>query len=647
MANKSFYITTPIYYPSAKLHIGHAYCTTIADAMARFKRLAGYDVFFLTGSDEHGQKIQQAAEKEGITPIEYVDKIVAGFQALWKRLHISNDDFLRTSEPRHHRVVQEFFRRAKAKGDVYKGEYTGLYCTPCESYWTELQLDEDGCCPDCHRPVEKVSEEAYFFKLSNYADRLLKHIEENPDFIRPTSRRNEMISFIQRGLDDLCISRTSFDWGIPVPDDEKHVIYVWFDALTNYVTAAGFFDDPEKFKKFWPADVHLVGKEIVRFHSIIWPAILMSLDLPLPKQIYGHGWLIVDGDKMSKSKGNVVDPNLLIDEFGADAIRYFLLREIALGQDGNFSRDALIGRINADLANDLGNLLHRTLNMIGKFQNGVIEAATTKNETDAALIADAAELLAAYESGMENMEISPVMKKLWAFIGRANKYIDETAPWALAKDAAKKAELATVMYNLAESLRVISVLISPFMPETAPKIWAQLGMTGDIWDVRLDAVKAWGGLPAGQHIGQAEPIFPRIEVEKEEQPAKQEKQKAAQKQEKKVEKAEAGAEGVITIDDFKKTELRVAEVVAAERVPKTDKLMKLTLSLGEETREVVSGIADVYTAEELVGKHVILVANLKPAKLRGIVSHGMVLAASDGEKLRLIETDMPAGSVVR
>ncbi|MBO6209829.1 MAG: methionine--tRNA ligase, partial [Schwartzia sp.] len=393
MANKSFYITTPIYYPSAKLHIGHAYCTTIADAMARFKRLAGYDVFFLTGSDEHGQKIQQAAEKEGVTPIEYVDKIVAGFQALWQRLHISNDDFLRTSEPRHHRVVQEFFRRAKAKGDVYKGEYTGLYCTPCESYWTDLQLDEDGCCPDCHRPVQQVSEEAYFFKLSNYADKLLKHIKENPDFIRPTSRRNEMISFIERGLDDLCISRTSFDWGIPVPDDEKHVIYVWFDALTNYVTAAGFFDDPEKFKKFWPADVHLVGKEIVRFHSIIWPAILMSLDLPLPKQIYGHGWLIVDGDKMSKSKGNVVDPNLLIDEFGADAIRYFLLREIALGQDGNFSRDALIGRINADLANDLGNLLHRTLNMIGKFQNGVIEAATTKNETDEALIADAAELL--------------------------------------------------------------------------------------------------------------------------------------------------------------------------------------------------------------------------------------------------------------
>ncbi len=645
MASKSFYITTPIYYPSAKLHIGHAYCTTIADAMARFKRLAGYDVFFLTGSDEHGQKIQQAAEKEGVTPIEYVNKIVAGFQALWKRLHISNDDFLRTSEPRHHRVVQEFFRRAKAKGDVYKGEYTGLYCTPCESYWTELQLDENGCCPDCHRPVQQVSEEAYFFKLSNYADRLLKHIEENPDFIQPVSRRNEMISFIKQGLDDLCISRTSFDWGIPVPDDEKHVIYVWFDALTNYVTAAGFFDDPEKFKKFWPADVHLVGKEIVRFHSIIWPAILMSLDLPLPKQIYGHGWLIVDGDKMSKSKGNVVDPNLLIDEFGADAIRYFLLREIALGQDGNFSRDALIGRINADLANDLGNLLHRTLNMIAKFQDGVIEAATTKNETDDALIGDAWEMVSGYEAGMEKMAISPVIRRLWTFIGRANKYIDETAPWALAKDPTKKAELATVMYNLAESLRVISILISPFMPETAPKIWAQLGMTKDFASVRLDDVKnGWGGLPAGQHIGEAEPLFPRIETEKEETPAKPEKTKTAPKQEKKTETAESG---VITIDEFKRTELRVAEVTAAERVPKTDKLMKLTLTLGDETREVVSGIADTYTAEELVGKHVILVANLKPAKLRGIVSHGMVLAASDGEKLRLIETDMPAGSVVR
>ena len=374
MTRKSFYITTPIYYPSAKLHIGHAYCTTIADAVARFKRLTDHDVFFLTGSDEHGQKIQQKAEEEGVTPIAYVDKIVAGFQGLWQKLHISNDDFIRTTEERHQRVVQEVFRRIYEKGDIYKGKYKGLYCTPCESYWTERQL-ADGKCPDCGREVAEVEEDAYFFKMSHYADRVLAYIEENPDFIQPVSRRNEMINFIKQGLEDLCISRTSFDWGIPVPIAPDHVIYVWFDALTNYLTPIGFLDDPEKFEKYWPADVHLVGKEIVRFHSIIWPCILMALDLPLPKMVYGHGWLIVDGDKMSKSKGNVVDPVQLIDEFGADAIRYFLLREINLGQDGNFSRDALITRINADLANDLGNLLHRTLNMIGKFQDGVVEEA--------------------------------------------------------------------------------------------------------------------------------------------------------------------------------------------------------------------------------------------------------------------------------
>ncbi|MDY4416752.1 methionine--tRNA ligase, partial [Selenomonas sp.] len=368
---KPFYITTPIYYPSAKLHIGHAYCTTIADAIARYHRLAGDDVFFLTGSDEHGLKIEQKAEEAGIQPIEYTDKIVASFQALWKRLDISNDDFIRTTQKRHERVVQEIFRRIYAKGDIYKGEYKGLYCTPCESYWTEHQLDENGCCPDCHRPVQEVAEEAYFFKMSKYQDRVLQYIEDHPDFIQPVSRRNEMINFIKQGLDDLCISRTSFNWGIPVPIDPKHVIYVWFDALTNYLTPIGYLDDPEKFHKYWPADLHLVGKEIVRFHTIIWPCILMALDLPLPKEVYGHGWLIVDGDKMSKSKGNVVDPNLLIDEFGADAIRYFLLREINLGQDGNFSRDALISRINSDLANDLGNLLHRSLSMTLKFQDGV------------------------------------------------------------------------------------------------------------------------------------------------------------------------------------------------------------------------------------------------------------------------------------
>ena len=517
---KPFYITTPIYYPSAKLHIGHAYCTTLADTIARYKRLAGYDVFFLTGSDEHGQKIQQKAEEAGVTPQAYVDKIVAGFQFLWEKLGISNDDFIRTTEQRHEKVVQEIFRRIYAKGDIYKGEYKGLYCTPCESYWTEHQLDENGCCPDCHRPVQEVTEEAYFFKMSNYADRILAHIENNPDFLQPESRRNEMINFIKQGLEDLCISRTSFDWGVPVPmddGDKKHVIYVWFDALSNYLTPIGFLDNEEMFKKFWPADLHLVGKEIVRFHTIIWPCILMALDLPLPKKVYGHGWLIVDGDKMSKSKGNVVDPIALIDEFGADTIRYFLLREINLGQDGNFSRDALIERINSDLANDLGNLLHRTLSMAKKFQGGVLTAPVGESEIDKSLKADAAETVKFYRENMDKMELSAALKKAWAFVSRSNKYIDETAPWALAKDESKKQELANVLYNLAESLRFIAVLISPYMPATSPKIWQQLNLEGlkPFAEVQLEDIAEWGGIPAGHQLGEAEQLFPRIEVEKE------------------------------------------------------------------------------------------------------------------------------------
>ena len=642
MEKKSFYITTPIYYPSAQLHIGHAYCTTVADTIARFKRLAGYDVFFLTGSDEHGQKIQRSAAEKGVTPLQYVDPIVAGFQKLWQRLAISNDDFIRTTEDRHVKVVQEIFRRIYEKGDIYKGEYKGLYCTPCEAYWTEHQL-KDGQCPDCGRPVEEVAEEAYFFKMSHYADQLLSHIESHPDFIQPTSRRNEMINFIRQGLDDLCISRTSFDWGIPVPTDKKHVIYVWFDALTNYLTPVGFLSDPEKFHRYWPADLHLVGKEIVRFHSIIWPAILMALDLPLPKQIYGHGWLIVNGDKMSKSKGNVVDPNLLIDEFGADAIRYFLLREINLGQDGNFSRDALISRINADLANDLGNLLHRTLNMIGKFQGGIIEGSASKRPVDEALVADAMDTVKAYEEEMEKLALTPAVKTVWAFIGRANKYIDETAPWALAKDPAKKAELAAVLYHLAESLRIISGLISPFLPQTAPKIRQQLGCVDALAAPSLDDLKIWGRLPAGQKIGAAEPLFPRIETEEGSTAPTPPAAKLHAPQTKKT----VAESAEITIDEFSKIHLRVVKILSAEKVPETDKLLKLRVDLGSEEREIVSGISQHYTPEQLIGKTVVMVVNLKPTKIRGILSQGMVLAASQGDQLKLLGVDMPVGSQIR
>lgn len=634
MTKQPFYITTPIYYPSDNLHIGHAYCTTIADTIARYQRLQGKEVFFLTGSDEHGQKIQRKAQEKGITPLEYVTPIVDNFKVLWEKLGITNDDFIRTSEERHYKVVQAIFEKIFAKGDIYKSTYEGLYCTPCETFWLERQL-EDGKCPDCKRPVETVQEESYFFKMGKYQDALLAHIEAHPEFIQPASRRNEMINFIKQGLEDLCISRTTFDWGIPVPVDNKHVVYVWFDALTNYITAAGYLDNPEKFAKFWPASLHLVGKEIMRFHTIIWPIILMALELPLPDKVYGHGWLVVEGDKMSKSKGNVIDPIGLIEEFGADSIRYFLLREITLGSDGNFSREALINRINSDLANDLGNLLHRTLGMIEKFSDSVILTAAQPNALDQELMALANKTVVNYQENMNNMEINSAMREIWQLISRANKYIDESMPWALAKDPAQKERLNTVLYNLAEVLRIVAILVSPYIPHTSPKIYAQLGLKATEFNLK-DA--AWGGLPANTVINKQQPVFPRLDLaEKMAEVAPQLPEPLAPLKEE------------FSIEDFGKCDLRVAKVLAAEKVKKADKLLKLEVDLGHETRTVISGIALHYQPEELVGKHVVMVINLKAAKIRGVESRGMILAASDDQgNLQVVEVPgMKIGSLVK
>jgi methionyl-tRNA synthetase len=644
-SKNTFYITTPIYYPSDKLHIGHSYTTVAADAMARFKRLTGVDVFFLTGTDEHGQKIERIAMEKGLEPKQYVDGIVEWIKELWSVLDVSYDDFIRTTDKRHEAIVQKIFKKLYDNGDIYKGEYAGWYCTPCEAFWTERQL-KDGNCPDCGRPVELIKEEAYFFKLSKYQQKMIDYIEQHPEFIQPASRRNEMLNnFLRPGLEDLCVSRTSFKWGIPVSFDEEHVIYVWVDALSNYITALGYMtEDDEKFKRYWPADVHLVGKEIVRFHTIIWPIMLMALGIELPKQVFGHGWLILEGGKMSKSKGNVVDPKILVEKYGVDAIRYFLLREIPFGSDGVFSEEALVQRINYDLANDLGNLLNRTLNMIQRYFNGKIPEGNTPGDFDDSLKALCLTTPETVERLMDQLQFSNALSEIWKLVSRTNKYIDETMPWALAKDEAKRGRLGTVLYNLAESIRFISVLIVPFMPNTPAKIWSQLGID-DGGLKTWDSLKQWGKLPAGITIGKSQPIFPRIEDSaKTTEAAKPSAQNKQKQPEKPVEQAE-----LISIDEFAKVDMRVAKVVAAEKVKGADKLLKLQLDVGGEVRQVVSGIAKHYTPEELVGNCVIVVANLKPVKLRGEESRGMILAASTNGELALltVNKDIPTGVRVK
>ena len=633
MAEK-FYITTPIYYPSDKLHIGHSYCTVATDTMARYKRLRGYDVKFLTGTDEHGQKIERIAEKQGITPKQYVDKIVSGIKDLWKELDISYDHFIRTTDDYHVKSVQKIFKQLYDQGDIYKSEYEGWYCTPCESFYTDVQL-VDGKCPDCGREVERLKEESYFFRLSKYQDRLIKYIEEHPEFIQPQTRQNEMINnFLKPGLEDLCVSRTSFNWGIPVTFDPKHIVYVWVDALTNYITALGYgSDDDSEFKKYWPADVHVVGKEIVRFHTIIWPAMLMALDLPLPKQVFGHGWLIIDGGKMSKSKGNVVDPKVLVDRYGVDAIRYFLLREIAFGQDGNFTNEALIQRINSDLANDLGNLVSRTVGMIEKYFDGKIPADREETEFDASLKDTAKAVTEKVDTLLDKMLFSDALTEIWTLIRRSNKYVDETQPWVLAKDDSQKAKLANVLYNLSEAIRIVSVLIQPFMPNTPKLIWKQLGVSegeATTWD----SAKTWGVLPADTVYTKGDVIFPRIDMKKElaelEAAMKAAQAASVANQEKKAEE-EQKEEPVteITIDDFDKIKLKVGTVIASEKMPGSKKLLKNQIKIGNETRQILSGISPNYTPEEMVGKKVIVLTNLPPRKMMGEMSYGMILVAED------------------
>jgi methionyl-tRNA synthetase len=643
----SFYITTPIYYPSNKLHVGNSYTTVAADALARFKRLTGYKVWFLTGTDEHGQKIQRQAESAGKEPLVFVDEIVAWIKELWLELDIQYDDFIRTTESRHKEKVARIFTHFHEQGDIYKGKYEGWYCTPCEAYWTERQLQE-AACPDCGREVELIAEEAYFFRMSKYAKRLLEHIEAHPEFIQPPSRKNEMVNnFLKPGLEDLCVSRTSFDWGIPVPFDPKHVIYVWLDALSNYITALGYGEEGSNYEVFWPADVQLIGKDILRFHTIYWPIFLMALGQPLPKTVFGHGWLMLQEGKMSKSKGNVIDPRVLAGRYSSDALRYFLLREIPFGQDGIFSLENFINRINTDLANDLGNLVSRTLTMAERYFAGVLQEPLTENgEGDLELRSLALQTPLVIEPLMDELKISDALAELWKLVRRSNKYIDENAPWELAKDSMKSDRLGTVIYNLIESIRFIAVMLQPFMPRTPENIWTQIGIIDSAELKSWASLKEWGLLKPGSTVARGEDLFPRLNLQAEIREMQGEKP---------VDQDSAGetaeiAQGLITLDQFQKVDLRVAKIIAAERIPKSDKLLKIEIELGEDlNRQVVAGIAEYYQPDELIGRLVLFVANLKPVKLRGILSQGMLLAATaeDGSlALTTVDQNMPAGSRV-
>ncbi len=647
MSKKPFYITTPIYYPSGNPHIGHCYTTVACDSIARYRRMQGYDVMFLTGTDEHGQKIEQKAAEKGVTPQQYVDEIVDTFKKLWKYMNISYDRYIRTTDDYHIESVQKIFEALYNKGYIYKGEYKGKYCTPCESFWTETQLDENGCCPECHREVTEAKEEAYFLKMSPFADRLEKLLTET-DYLQPKTRATELVNnFIKPGLEDLCVSRTSFKWGIPVSFDPDHVVYVWIDALSNYITALGYSNEKYcDFEKFWPADVHMVAKDIMRFHAIIWPAMLMALDLPLPKHLAVHGWITFNGQKMSKSLGNVVDPFVLGERYGADAIRYHILREMALGADSSFSNEIMINRINSDLANGLGNLVSRTVAMADKYFGGTLPSEREAADVDGELIAEAIALRSKVDGFIDKTQINNALAEIFKVVSRANKYIDETEPWILGKDECKKARLAAVLYNLLEAIRITTALLSNFMPTTMPRVWEQIGASAD--DVSYESAGNFGVLPLNVTVKRGEILFPRIDVEKEIDELNKIIGNNSPADEDQFKPLPLAAE--ISIDDFAKIDLRVALVKACEKVKRSKKLLCLQLDDGMGGRQVVSGIAEWYTPEDLIGKKIILVANLKPVKLCGVESNGMICAADTPDGAASVvfpDQSLPCGAKLR